>query len=349
MINFHLPLNEVIFDFHDRIKSISQGYASFDYQVYDYFEGDLVKLNILVNSDTVDAFSNIVHRTRAETIGRRICNKLKENVFKPQYEEVWKSILESLLFPHSWVRLISSRLVGILLSNLDNSEFALTDYDIQTIAYRLLHQLGAPSISQDLGTQITKNLVLITMRWESNKVLYQFKQSPETEGGESTKYKYATDYLVSRVCSIIRQENNYKDSFVSKKSSVQFTAMLVQILSLEKLPAASEQILLALYNLTELNPNNSEEESELVNLSMECMQMIEKKLGTSEYTNIYTKVKQAVNLRRRERKTKRAQMAVTAPDIAARRKMKKHERSRDKRKHEKDDNGYYRSKKSRFT
>lgn len=278
-----------------------------------------------------------------------ICSKLKETVFKSQYEEVWKSILDSLLFPHSWVRLISSRLVGILLSNLDNSEFILTDYDIQTIAYRLLHQLGAPSISQELGTQITKNLVLITMRWESNKVLYQYKPSSETDVGESTKYKYATDYLVSRVCSIIRQENNYKDSFISKKSSVQFTAMLVQVLSLEKLPAASEQILLALYNLTELNPNNSEEESELVNLAMECMQMIEKKLGTSEYTNIYTKVKQAVNLRRRERKTKRAQMAVTAPDIAARRKMKKHERSRDKRKHEKDDNGYYRSKKSRFT
>jgi len=273
---------------------------------------------------------------------------LKTDVFRSQYEQVWKSILNSLLFPHSWVRLISSRLAGILLSNLDSSEFTFSDYDIQTIAYRLLHQLGAPSISQELGTQITKNLVLLTMRWESRQVLYQYKSSSDTDVGESTKYKYATDYLVARVCSIIRQENNYKDSFVSKKSSVQFAAMLVQVLSLSKLPDASEQILLALYNLTELNPNNSEEESELVNLSMECMQMIEKKLGTSEYTNIYTKVKQAINLRRRERKTKRAQMAVTAPDIAARRKMKKHERSRDKRKHEKDDNGYYRSKKSRF-
>lgn len=277
-----------------------------------------------------------------------ICSKLKTDVFRSQYEQVWKSILNSLLFPHSWVRLISSRLAGILLSNLDSSEFTFSDYDIQTIAYRLLHQLGAPSISQELGTQITKNLVLLTMRWESRQVLYQYKSSSDTDVGESTKYKYATDYLVARVCSIIRQENNYKDSFVSKKSSVQFAAMLVQVLSLSKLPDASEQILLALYNLTELNPNNSEEESELVNLSMECMQMIEKKLGTSEYTNIYTKVKQAINLRRRERKTKRAQMAVTAPDIAARRKMKKHERSRDKRKHEKDDNGYYRSKKSRF-
>lgn len=278
-----------------------------------------------------------------------ICSKLKESVFKIQYELIWKSILDALLFPHAWVRLISCRLTGILLSNLEKTDFKLSDYEIQTVAYRLLHQLAAPSISQDLGAQITKNLVSITMRWEANQVLYQYKPDTDSEVSESTKYEYATDYVVSRICSIIRQESNYKDSFVSKKSSVQFAAMLAQVVSVEKLPAASEKILLALYNITELNSNNSEEEGELVNLAMECMQIIEKKLGTSEYTNIYSKVKQAVNLRRRERKTKRSQMAVTAPDIAARRKMKKHERSRDKRKHEKDDNGYYRSKKGRFS
>lgn len=276
-----------------------------------------------------------------------ICSKLKVRVFELHYEQLWKLALDSLLFPHSWVRLISCRIVGILLSNIDVIEFELSEYEIQTIAYRLLHQLGAPSISQELGTQITKNLVLITMKWEANNTLYQYRSSTDADSSDSTKYEFATDYLVSRICSLIRQENNYRDSFVSKKSSVQFAAMLVQILSTEKLPAASEKILLALYNLTELNPNNSEEESELVSITMECMQMLENKLGTSEYTNIYSNVKQAVNMRRRERKTKRAQMAITAPDLAAKRKMKKHERSRDKRKHEKDDNGYYR-KKSRF-
>lgn len=78
------------------------------------------------------------------------------------------------------------------------------------------------------------------------------------------------------------------------------------------------------------------------------MQLIEQKLGVTEYTKVYSQVKSAVNARRQERKTKRSQMAVHAPDVAARRKLKKHERSREKRKHEKDDNGYYRSKKNRF-
>ena len=86
ILEMELPLNEIVIDFYDKLKSYSKGYASFDYQVYGYFEGDLVKLNILVNSETVDAFSNIVHRTRAETIGRRICNKLKDLIPRQNFQ-----------------------------------------------------------------------------------------------------------------------------------------------------------------------------------------------------------------------------------------------------------------------
>jgi GTP-binding protein LepA len=67
-----------VFDFYDRLKSISRGYASFDYQVDDYIEGDLVKLQILVNAEPVDALSVIVHRGQAETRGRSICQRLKD-------------------------------------------------------------------------------------------------------------------------------------------------------------------------------------------------------------------------------------------------------------------------------
>ena len=86
ILEVDLPLNEIVIDFYDKLKSYSKGYASFDYQLYDYFEGDLVKLNILVNSETVDAFSNIVHKTRAETIGRRICNKLKDLIPRQNFQ-----------------------------------------------------------------------------------------------------------------------------------------------------------------------------------------------------------------------------------------------------------------------
>jgi GTP-binding protein LepA len=78
MAVYRLPLNEVVFDFYDRLKSVSRGYASFDYQMDDYAPGELVRISILVNGDPVDALSFIAHRNAAEARGRAICAKLKD-------------------------------------------------------------------------------------------------------------------------------------------------------------------------------------------------------------------------------------------------------------------------------
>jgi GTP-binding protein LepA len=78
MVIYMLPLNEVVFDFYDRLKSVSRGYASFDYHIEKYEEGDLVKMSILVNDEPVDALSMIVNRGRAEGRGRAMCEKLKD-------------------------------------------------------------------------------------------------------------------------------------------------------------------------------------------------------------------------------------------------------------------------------
>jgi len=84
-LTFEMPLAEIVFDFYDKLKSISKGYASFDYATTDYRASDLVKLDIKLNGDSVDAMSSLVHRTKADSFGRKICKKLKELLPRQQF------------------------------------------------------------------------------------------------------------------------------------------------------------------------------------------------------------------------------------------------------------------------
>lgn len=85
-LTFELPLGEIVFDFYDKLKSISKGYASFDYHPLDFRRSDLIKLDILINGDQVDALSALIHRSRAHEFGKRICEKLKELIPRQQFQ-----------------------------------------------------------------------------------------------------------------------------------------------------------------------------------------------------------------------------------------------------------------------
>jgi GTP-binding protein LepA len=82
---FEMPLAEIVFDFYDKLKSCTRGYASFDYHPLDYRESDIAKMDILLNGDTVDALSALIHRSRAQDFGRKLCAKLKELLPRQQF------------------------------------------------------------------------------------------------------------------------------------------------------------------------------------------------------------------------------------------------------------------------
>lgn len=111
-LQFEFPLSEIIFDFHDKMKSVSRGYASLDYEFKDYRESDLVKLDILLNNEPVDALSSIVHRSKSYDWGRKLCHKLKELIPKQMFEIVIQAAIGAKIVSRETVRALRKNVIA---------------------------------------------------------------------------------------------------------------------------------------------------------------------------------------------------------------------------------------------
>lgn len=155
MLSCTLPLNEILVDFNDRMKSITRGYGSMDYELSDYVESKLVKLDILVNGDSVDAFSSIVHETKAESNGRKLCERLKELLPRQLFKVAIQAAVGGKIIARETLGSVGKDVLAKCYGGDITRKRKLLDK--QKEGKKRMKQIGKVSIPQDAFIKILKN------------------------------------------------------------------------------------------------------------------------------------------------------------------------------------------------